>query len=257
MKKKLIVFGLLFLILFIFAKPLNRPVKNFVIGSSRGLIGFFSDTGRGLGRGLRVFAEIGRLQKENAELAQKLTSFEVDRSKINELEFENNLLKQELGYKEKYKEFTLVPSKIIGREPTDYLDSVLIDKGKSDEVASGMAVISGGVLVGQVKEVYDNQSRVVLVTSKDSIILAMLQKTRSKGVLRGGVSGLVLDDIVRDVEYKPGDEIVTSGLDNQLKEGILIGRAGSIQTGSSELFKRISVEPIADLAKLEMVFIVK
>ena len=36
--------------------------------------------------------------------------------------------------------------------------------------------MSGGALVGQVKEVYENQSKVTLITSKDSIVLAMLQE---------------------------------------------------------------------------------
>jgi cell shape-determining protein MreC len=87
--------------------------------------------------------------------------------------------------------------------------------------------------------------------------MAMLQESRSKGILRGGISGLVLEDITREVNYEQGDYIVTSGLDGQLKEGILIGKAGGLQSSSSELFKNISVEPIADLSKLELVFILK
>ena len=158
---------------------------------------------------------------------------------------------------ESNKDYSVIPSRIIGREPTSFLDYVIVDKGKKDGVVEEAAVLSGGALVGQVKEVFENQSKVTLITSKDSIVLAMLQGSRSKGILRGGISGLVLEDITREAEYQPGDYIVTSGLDGQLKDGILIGKAGNLQSSSSELFKNISVEPVADLSKLELVFIAK
>jgi cell shape-determining protein MreC len=42
-----------------------------------------------------------------------------------------------------------------------------------------------------------------------------------------------------------------------MKAGILIGKAGKIQSNSSGIFKNIAVEPIVDLSTLEIVFIEK
>lgn len=254
-KTKLILIIAVLLIVLTF--PFKKTINTFLVNSTTSIAKSFSVAGRKTKNIFSFVFEISRLKKQNAELSEKILSFDVDRSKISELEYENSLLKKELGYMEENKDYSVIPSRIIGREPTSFLDYVMIDKGAKDGVAKDAAVISGGALVGQVKEVYDNQSKVTLITSKDSIVLAMIQNSRSKGILRGGLSGLVLDDITREAEYQPGDYIVTSGLDGQMKEGILIGKAGSLQSSSSELFKNISVDPVADLSKLELVFVLK
>ena len=218
---------------------------------------FLSEFGRGTKSSLSFFYQISDLRKQNAELSQKISEFEVRDSDIVELKHENELLKKELGFAADNKDKSLIPSKIISRDPSSFFDFVLIDKGEKDGIKNNMAVVSGGVLIGQVSDVYSAESKVTLVTSKDSIILAMLQNSRSKGVLKGGISGLVLENITQDVVSDRGENIVTSGLDGELKPGILIGKAGKVQSASSDVFKNISVEPIADLSKLELVFVLK
>lgn len=235
----------------------KKNVGGFVLNRTDKIEAGLSIAGKKTGSFFSFISEISKMKKQNAELSSKILSLEVDRSKISELEYENKMLKQELGYAQANKDHSLVPARIIGREPTNFLDHVMLDKGKNEGIASGMAVVSGGVLVGQVKDVYDDQSKVTLITSKDSVILAMLQKSRSKGILRGGISGLLLEDITRDSDFEKDEYVTTSGLDGQLEEGILIGRATTIQSSSGELFKSISVEPLADLSKLELVFIVQ
>ncbi|MCL5410400.1 MAG: rod shape-determining protein MreC [Patescibacteria group bacterium] len=248
---------IILVLLIILASPLKKAINKFVIEKTSGVTRSFSIASIKTKSLFTAFFEISKLKKQNEDLSQKIMSLDVDKSKISELEYENSLLKKELGYIENDKEHSFIPSRIIGREPTNFLDYIIVDKGEKDGVVKDSAVISGGALVGQVKEVYENQSKITLITSKDSIILAMLQNSRSKGILRGGISGLVLEDITREADYQPGDYIVTSGLDGQLKEGILIGKADNLQSSSSELFKNISVEPTADLSKLELVFISK
>jgi rod shape-determining protein MreC len=257
-KKYLIIFiFIVFLIALQSFGPAKRAVNGFVLQSTQGMSAKTSAMGKKTKHFFSFFTEISNYRKQNAELAGKLSALEVDQSKITELEYENDLLKKELGYIQGNKDYSLIPSKIIGRDPTNYLDEITIDTGKNEGVAPGMAVLSGGALAGQVKEVYDDQSKVTLITSKDSVILAMLQTSRSKGILRGGISGLLLEDITHDVQFEPNEFIVTSGLDGQLREGILIGRAGKISNSSSDLFKNISVEPVVDVSKLEIVFVLK
>jgi rod shape-determining protein MreC len=237
------------------------PARGFLASSLRkitsGPAATFSKIGRGAADFLGSFGKISSLKKDNADLAQKISSLEVDRSKISELEQENKLLQKELGFMEQNQTFELVPARIIGREPTSFLDYLVIDRGESDGLKKDMAAVSGGVLIGQIGDVFDHQSKVVLVTSKDSIIQAMLQNSRARGVLKGGISGLVLENISQDTEVSPGEYIVTSGLGGEIKEGMLIGKANGIQSAGSSLFKNIPVEPLADLSRLEMVFIIR
>jgi rod shape-determining protein MreC len=197
------------------------------------------------------------LRKQNNDLAARLASLEVDKSQMNELQHENKTLKSELGFLDKNQNTQLLPARIIGRDPDTFLDHIIVDRGSDDGVKVGQAVVSGDILVGQVKNVSSNHSEVTLITSKDSLILAMLQTSRANGLLIGGISGLVLQNISQDVQYNSGEYVITSGLDGELKPGILIGTAKAIQSSSSDLYKNITVEPLADLSKLELVFIMK
>ena len=59
-----------------------------------------------------------------------------------------------------------------------------------------------------------------------------------------------LEDVVE------GDLIVTSGMDGIYPKGVAIGRVASVRNGP-RLFKLITVEPAANLDRLEEVFILE
>lgn len=200
---------------------------------------------------------IGKLKKQNEDLSQKIVDLQIDRSQIEELKNENALLKKELGFVSADQSNTLVPAKIIQRDPATFLDNIVIDKGSDQGIGVGMAVVARGTLVGQVSEAHSSTAVVTLVTSKSSIVQAMLQNSRAKGILRGGISGLYLENIVRDTDFVPGENIVTSGLGGDIKQGILIGRAGKLESALSGIFKTIEVEPIVSISDLELVFVQK
>ena len=259
MKKKknhryLVVIIVIFFVL-LYA-PVRNNIRKFLISIYSKPAEALSEKGRNAKSYFSFILHISDLKKQNDQLTQKIQSMEVDQSKIAELEYENTELKKELGYAETNPGLKLLSTKIVGREPTSFLDYVIVDKGSNDNIKPGMPVISGGVLIGQVKEVFSDQSRVTLITSKDSLVMAMLQNSRSKGILKGGISGLVLENITQDVTYEKGESVVTSGLDGELPPGILIGRTGSLESSSSDLYKNISIESAADLSRLELVFII-
>lgn len=256
-KKYILIFIVIVVVVILSFLPIRAKLTRNIIGVTKDSSQSLSSKGQKIGGFFSSISNIRSLKNQNKELSSKIAQLEVDRSKIAELTHENELLKQELGFAQSNQELSLLPATIIGREPTSFLDHVIIDKGENEGVKKGMGAIFGGALVGQVSDVYPEQSKIILVTSKDSIIQAMLQTSRSKGLLRGGISGLVLENIVQDVNFEKGEYVLTSGLDGSLKPGILIGKTTSVQSSTSDLFKNIDVEPIADLSKLEMVFIIK
>jgi rod shape-determining protein MreC len=259
MKKKNNIISILLLvaivlILFVFSGARSN-IRSFMSGFFSPVLSHLSSSGKNLRENLSFIRHIGDLRSKNNELSEKILSLQVDTSRISELENENTILKKELGFAKDSSTGPLIPAKIIERDPMSYLDYVIVDRGSDDGLKSGMAVVSSGTLVGQVREVMKNTSTVVLITSKDSIIQAMLQDCRAKGILKGGNSGLYIENITRDTEYKEGEFVITSGLGGKIKEGILIGKADKLQSSSSGIFKTISVEPLLDLSKLELVFI--
>lgn len=235
----------------------RRNASGFFYDGTKGISGAFSKVGSALKNTFHFVIEIKDLKKQNEELTSKLLSMEVDTSRIIELEKENQILKEEIGFIGQNKTGQLIPAKIIIREPTSFFDNIIVDKGEADGAKVGAAVISNGVLVGAVSEVYPGSAKVVLITSKDSLIQAMLQESRAKGILKGGISGLFLENIVSDTDYKEGEYVVTSGLGGKINEGIPIGKVSKIQSDPSEIFKNFSIESLVDFSKIELVLIVK
>lgn len=258
MKKhlRLIIFLFLICILLISLSRARFIIANFSWRVVKPFSAAASQAGFGTNRLFSALTEIRSLRQQNKALSNKMAQMEVDKSRITELEYENEMLKKEIGFAGENKSAELIPAKIIGREPTTFLDYIIINQGKNAELRPGMAVMANGALVGQLTDVYDNSAKVVLITSKDSIVQAMLQVSRSKGILRGGISGLVLENISQDTEISPNEYVVTSGLGGKMEQGILIGKTDRNRS-SSEIFKNVLVEPIADLSSLELVFVAK
>ncbi|MCX6810571.1 MAG: rod shape-determining protein MreC [Candidatus Berkelbacteria bacterium] len=241
----------------------------FVIPSavSRSSTGFIREISRPISRPLVTFGynthdffsmifEIGNLRRENQRLANDLVASHVDESKMLELTKENEDLKTQLAYKNAHPEMKMVLADVIGLDPTNYSATLVIDRGSDDGIAVGQAVISLGVLVGKIDQVSKNNSRVILITSKDSIVQVMLQNSRTIGVLSGGIAGMKLGSVPLDTAIAPSENIITSGLGGKLPKGIYVGTAGSEVSVKSEIFKTIEVISPVNFSKLEYLFIV-
>lgn len=223
-----------------------RPIESFFSSLSFSSRGFFYG-----------LSQISDLREQNSELSDKLRLSQISQSELEELKAENQILKKQLGFKEVIKERDLIPSKIISREPTSFLDHILIDKGEKDGISAGLAVVSDSALVGKVTEVYSSESKVVLITSKNSIIQVMMQNSRVMGILKGGLSGITLENIPQDIEIAEHEMAITSGLGGGIDQGILIGEISGQRSSKAEIYKVLNVQPTVDFSKLEIVFIIK
>ncbi len=135
--------------------------------------------------------------------------------------------------------------------------SLVINKGTNDGFAKGMAVVAQGFLVGRVEEALTHTSRVLLLTSSESLLPVVLQNSRSVGVLRGGASGLAIEEITRDVSISIDEAVVTSNIGDVIKSGIPVGKVTSVVAGKSDVFQSANVNSPIDLSRLEVVFGVK
>lgn len=202
-------------------------------------------------------SEISEIKKANQLLTEKLTNAQIDKNELNELKIENETLKKQLGFIETHENRELIPARIISRDPVSYMDYIVVDKGTKEGINAGMPVISVGALVGKVVEASAMSSKVTLITSKNSIIQAMLQDSREQGILRGGLSGLALSNIPQEVIAKQGSMVITSGLGGDIEQGLMIGTISSTTSGSADIFKTLSIQPTVDFTKLELVFVLK
>lgn len=218
------------------AEPANQ-IKNSVGG-------FFS-----------FFTKISDIQVENKKLSDENLKLKAEIVLLEEIKKENALLRNEIGLTTAT-EFNLVPAQILARDPSGLQQTVLINKGKKDGLENGMAVISNGVLIGQITNVQESSCTVLLITDVSSRFGVLVQESRLQGIIKGKVGNSMLLDLVPQGEsLVSGQKIVTSGLNN-FPKGIVIGEVEEVISKKDDPLQSANVKPLADLKKLEIVFVV-
>lgn len=212
---------------------------------------------------LKNFTHLGQLAKENQQLIKENLALQSQLSLLKEAQHENEILKKEIGFYNASNSLTshgnleLLPANIIGRSTTGYLKTIIIDRGTKDQVKAGQAIVSQGYLVGTVKEAMENTSEVTLVTDYDSLVPVILEDSRGTGLLRGGLSGLTVEDIPLNVGIKPGEQVITSGLGGEIPFGIMVGKIGQVVSKKSEIFQKATLDSPIQIFYLEFVFVVR
>lgn len=199
---------------------------------------------------------LSRIVKQNTNLINENLNLQSQLAKTSEVEYENEILKKELGFAKTKESTQTIPAAIIGQS-SGYLKNLVIDKGEMDGIVKGTAVVSQGYLVGTITEVRKNNSDVTLITDVNSLIPVILQNSRGTGLMRGGIAGLIAEDIPLNIGIQKGENILTSGLGGQIPQGLLIGSVKETISKEGEIFQKVDILSPIEFSKLEVLFIIK
>lgn len=224
----------------------ERPLQVFNEGLRDSVVGVWDN-----------YVALVGIKEENRDLKERISTLEAHNSKLLEFESENKRLKSLLGVTEKTGLRGIVAS-VIGYDPSNWVQAVILNRGSADGVKPGMAVLQGNGLVGQVTSTSPGSSRVLLITDPLSGVDAIIQGNRARGVVEGDGSSLCTwRFVLREEEVKVGDRIITSGLDGVYPKALLVGVVLSAEVGSDGLFQAIRIKPSVDFSKLESVLVVQ
>jgi len=255
---KIFIFILVIVFLGLFLTPLGfiSPVRNYFWV----YVGPISKVLRAsAGRSIPVISDIFQLRRvlnQNADLVKENLNLQSKLAAMSEMQYENEILKKELGFMKNTDSSKVIPGAIVGQS-SGYLKSVVIDKGTDNGLSNGDAVISQGVLVGILTETRKNNAEVTLITDFNSLVPVVLQSSRATGLLRGGLQGLVVEEIPLNITIQKGENVVTSGLGGQIPPGILIGKTTEITSKEGEIFQKIAMASPVEFSRLEVVFVIK
>ncbi len=172
-----------------------------------------------------------------------------------ELEQENIRFRRFIRFQDLEKE-TLVAAKVIGRDPSPWFRTIMIDKGAKAGLTKGLPVLVSEGVVGQVVAVSGRYSRVLLVTDRNSAVDALVQTSRARGIVKGNDSELCsFRYVLRKNKIQPGEMIVSSGLDGVFPKGLRIGWVVDIEENTSQLFQEITIKTCVDFDTLEEVLV--
>ncbi|MGD9209567.1 MAG: rod shape-determining protein MreC [Desulfobacteraceae bacterium] len=193
---------------------------------------------------------------ENAQLRKELNQALEDRNLYNETLLANIRYRNLLNFKQ-YIASPVLAAEVIGRDPSPWFKTIIVNKGSDDGVKQGAPVVVPEGIAGLVVEVASNYAKVLLIIDQNSAVDGLIQRTRSRGVIKGDSSGkCILKYVLRKHDVSLGDTVVSSGLDGVFPKGLRIGRVSEIVKLNAGIFQEILVTPYVDFEKLEEVLIV-
>ncbi|MEO7658492.1 MAG: rod shape-determining protein MreC [Pyrinomonadaceae bacterium] len=196
-------------------------------------------------------------QDENGDLRQKVQELEVELKQKEDLAAENTRLKSLLDLKEESK-YKVLPARIIGRDPSVWFDSSIVNRGSLDGVTLNMPVVTDGGVVGRVIAVSPLTAQIDLITRDKSGLGGVVGQIGESSAL-GVVSGTSIKDLL-DMKYVSGNidvtvgqTVFTTGQDGIYPAGLKIGEIVSVVTGSATTPHQIQIRPAARLNSMQEV----
>jgi len=145
---------------------------------------------------------------------------------------------------------------IVYFDPTAGLRTLVLDGGDHDPQRNQVVRAVNG-LVGRIIVSAGRYGKVQLLTDRASAVSAMIERTRRKGLVRGGSNGgLELTLLPQRADVRAGDRVVTAGIDGVYPRGIPIGTIASVAPAPG-LFLHIELQPAVDFGLLERVYVLR
>lgn len=209
--------------------------------------------------------DLFNLQARYQKVEAQLKRYEGNERTLVLLREENARLRQQLEFHQKLPYFN-IPVEVIGRDPSKVYSSFVVSKGYLDGIRKDMAVVAGqdGTvgLVGKVVEVGLTSSVVQPILDANLFVAARLENTRYEGLVAGrgnNRESLTMSYVQKSAqsEIRPGDVVVSAGLDSIYPSDILIGRVVDVVSKEYQTSLEVHLQPVLDFDRLEYLNILR
>lgn len=206
---------------------------------------------------VKKYGHLSDIFTENEYLKKELARYSVDYIRLSKLEAENQYLKDELKYLEEGG-YDYKLAKVIGKQL--YNDQIIfINQGSKEGLKEGLAATAyEGIIVGKVIAVEDYRSQVQLLTDVNSrLAVTFKEAVGTNGVVRGKIgNSLLMEFIPQNIEVKESEIAVTSGLEDFVPDGLLVGKVSSVEKISGQIFQKANILPFFNYEYLQILTII-
>ena len=205
-----------------------------------------STPGEALSRIAEYFASQDRLLRENDELRTRVLEQSAAAQEARLLKAEQEHLLSMAKGRSRYADSGIV-AEVLYNARNPFVRKIVIDKGLNNAVASGMPVIDGTGVVGQVTSVGWFSSEVTLVTEKDQSVPVMLVRNglRAVAVGSGKYGSIDIPFMPVAADIQTGDMFVTSGIDGTYPPGLLVATVTNVEKNAAYVFAKVDARPVA------------
>lgn len=237
-----------------FTGKIITPIQGFLYNTSQSIANTFSS-----------IANFSQTKQENIQLKLKVAKLEEENRVMSDIISRMDALKNELELIQQGN-FEYVNARVVSKDPGNWFNRFVVNKGSKDGVKKGDAVIYGvrldgdiieAGLVGRVVEVEETWSKVLAVIDKGSNVSFKVIRTQDNGIVSGNLDQKlngILFDAKSDIVI--GDKLITSGMGKVYVPGLYIGEISEVYKNSEDLIKRIEVKSTIDFKNINEVMIV-
>lgn len=180
---------------------------------------------------------------------------EVEHTAHLRLEDENKELRDQLQFL-KTVQYARIGADVIGRNIDPIGTTLVLNQGRDAGIHENDPVIVGnGILIGKVGRVNDATSIVRLINDNGSRIAGTLMNhDKSIGLVEGGYGlSVQMNFIPQNEVINQGDTVITSGLEEGIPRGLLIGTVEVVEKTPQGPFQEAILRPATDLQRLTVV----
>ena len=208
------------------------------------------------------FQEKEDLIQKNKELQTTVDTLTEQNNVLLQDQAELARLEQLYELDEEYTDYPKVAARIISKDPGNWYDTFMINRGSNDGIRVDNNVIAGNGLVGIVTEVGSNWATVRSIIDDSSNVSAMTVSTDDICVVEGDLE--LIDEgklrfsqlYDREDKVSVGERIVTSNISDKYVEGLFIGYVSEIELDTNNLTKTGTLVTPVDFQHLKDVFVI-
>jgi rod shape-determining protein MreC len=205
----------------------------------------------------QALTDNAELRTQKDELQYELLVAQIRLQELNEIRRENERLRGLLNSIEEEQGYEVRVAEILSVD-MENRQRFLINRGKSDGVFVGQALLDAEGIVGQVVAVSDLSAEAMLITDAEHAVPVTVERSRVKTIAEGtGDRGdLSLPYLPNTADIQPGDRLVTSGLGGVFPRGRPVAEVTEVHLQPEQSFARVVARPLARLDRDQEVLLI-
>ena len=173
--------------------------------------------------------------------ATSKTNYQTEVKEIENIGTDNEILKENIELKSLLElnntlsERKHINATVINRNIDYWFNELTVDKGSSDGIKEGMAVINNHGLIGKIVKVSKNTSTVKLLTDENMVNKISVKIEYEDRFVYGLLTDyqddtFIINGISNNINIDEGAKVTTSGLTDSFPSGVLIGFVSKVTT---------------------------
>jgi rod shape-determining protein MreC len=194
------------------------------------------------------------LQRRNAALESEVIALRQQTRLLSQ-----SLLQDSLHRIDSIKHFDFVIASVINNSVIRPYNFITIDKGRADGIEPEMGVMDQNGVVGVTNVVSEHHARIISLLNPNFRLSCKLRSNDAFGSLVWDgkkPTEAILEELPKQVKFKRGDTIITSGYSAMFPEGIPVGTIIGTTRGDDDNFHTLRIKLLTDFTTLSTVKII-